>query len=79
MTKLSDERMTPMKAIRAKCLDCMCGSAEEVKRCPSISCSLFRFRLGRNPNIVLAEEERATREQRGRENAANLKNRKDAV
>jgi hypothetical protein len=42
--------MTPVQAIRAKCLDCMCGSAYEVKLCPCSDCSLFAFRLGRNPN-----------------------------
>lgn len=26
--------LTPMKAIRAKCLDCCCGSSVEVKLCP---------------------------------------------
>ena len=25
--------MTPMKAIRAKCLDCCCGSSNEVRLC----------------------------------------------
>ena len=28
--------LTPIKAIRAKCLDCCCGSAKEVELCPSI-------------------------------------------
>ena len=31
-------------AIRAKCLDCMCGSRKEVDRCKSESCSLWAFR-----------------------------------
>lgn len=42
--------MTPVKAIRAKCLDCCGGSAHEVKLCPCVSCSLYPFRLGKNPN-----------------------------
>ena len=42
--------MTPVKAIRAKCLDCSGGSAKEVKECPVIACALHPFRLGRNPN-----------------------------
>ena len=41
--------MTPLKAIRAKCLDCCCGQAMEVRRCPSESCVLWPYRLGRNP------------------------------
>ena len=43
--------MTPMKAIRAKCLDCCCGSAKEVKLCTATQCSLYNFRDGHNPNI----------------------------
>jgi len=28
------KRLTPMKAIRAKCLDCSAGNAAEVRYCP---------------------------------------------
>jgi hypothetical protein len=42
--------MTPVQAIRKKCLDCCCGSAHEVKACQLIACTLHPFRLGRNPN-----------------------------
>lgn len=54
--------MTPIKAIRAKCLDCMCGNVNEVKLCPSSDCSLFPYRFGTNHNIKrkeYTEEERA--------------------
>ena len=43
--------MTPIKAIRAKCIECCCGNAAEVKRCPILDCSLHDFRMGHNPNI----------------------------
>lgn len=42
--------MTPLRAIRAKCLDCCCDQATEVRRCPSKTCALWPFRLGKNPN-----------------------------
>jgi len=42
--------MTPMKAIRAKCLDCCCGSSNEVRLCPSEDCPLWPYRFGHNPN-----------------------------
>ena len=42
--------MTPVKAIREKCIDCMCGQKHEVKLCPITDCSLYPFRLGKNPN-----------------------------
>jgi len=46
---------SPIKSIREKCLDCMCGSAQEVKLCPgdgkqSIWCALWPYRLGRRPD-----------------------------
>lgn len=41
--------MTPMKAIRAKCLDCMCGSYAEVKLCPCDNCPLYPYRFGKRP------------------------------
>jgi len=41
---------TPMKAIKAKCIDCSGGSSREVKLCIVESCPLFYFRLGKNPN-----------------------------
>lgn len=43
--------MTPVKAIRSKCLDCCCGSAKEVRLCPVYDCPLYPFRMGHNPNI----------------------------
>ena len=42
--------MTPLKAIREKCLDCCGGQAREVKLCPCPDCTLYPFRFGRNPN-----------------------------
>lgn len=41
--------MTPLKAIRAKCLDCVCGQANEVKLCPCEDCPLWQYRFGHNP------------------------------
>jgi hypothetical protein len=42
-------RLTPMKAIRAKCLDCCSYSPKEVRLCTSADCSLFTSRFGHNP------------------------------
>lgn len=38
--------LTRAKAIRAKCLDCMCGSVKEVRLCPATDCPLYPYRLG---------------------------------
>ena len=40
------KEITPMKAIRKKCLDCSCGSSEEVKNCFAKKCTVYQFRFG---------------------------------
>lgn len=42
--------MTPLKAIREKCLDCSAQQPSEVKHCPVTTCALWPFRMGKNPN-----------------------------
>lgn len=51
----------PVKAIRAKCLDCSCDSPEEVRNCPVTDCALYPFRLGKNPFFkrTYTDEQRA--------------------
>lgn len=51
---------SPAKAIRAKCLDCCCGSANEVNICHLTDCPLHAFRFGKNPytNRVLTDEQK---------------------
>lgn len=39
----------PVKAIRAKCLDCSGGDRKEVSHCPITKCPLYPFREGKNP------------------------------
>ena len=39
----------PVKAIRAKCIDCSGGSATEARKCVAFKCPLWPFRMGRNP------------------------------
>ena len=44
------QTMTPLKAIRAYCLDCgEPGKYISVRNCPIKKCSLYQFRLGHNP------------------------------
>lgn len=42
-------KLTPIQAIRAKCLDCACNSYSEVKLCNIPSCPLYPYRLGKRP------------------------------
>jgi len=43
-------KLTPIKAIRAKCLDCSAGQPSEVRFCPVTDCPIFIYRFGKNPN-----------------------------
>ena len=49
------EITSPVKAIRAKCLDCCCANSTEVKLCPASECPLHPFRFGKNPYRVQRE------------------------
>ena len=50
---------SPLKTIRAKCLDCAGGQPSEVRECPIPACPLHAYRMGKNPNFS-----ESTREQR---------------
>jgi len=41
--------LTPIKAIRYQCLECMGLVTSEVKKCTSPLCSLFPYRFGKAP------------------------------
>lgn len=42
-------KQTPMRAIRAKCLNCCAGSVREIRLCPVTGCPLHPYRMGHNP------------------------------
>ena len=68
----------PVKVIRAKCLDCCCGSAKEVEACPIEKCPLWRWRSGKNPfreKRELSEEQKMA----ARERLANARERKKSA
>ena len=50
------ELLTPVKAIRAKCLDCTCSQVKEVRSCPSYHCALWPYRMGARPTSRLYAE-----------------------
>ena len=41
--------MTPLKAIRLKCLECSADTIKEVRLCPVHDCELYQYRMGHNP------------------------------
>lgn len=54
-------KLTPLKAIRAKCLDCSCGQRQEVRSCPIKSCPLYEYRMGKRPTTVEKHEQKKSR------------------
>lgn len=57
--------MTPMKAIRAKCLDCCCWQAKEVRLCTATQCPLFPYRMGKRPKDDELVDETSSSEKNG--------------
>ena len=49
---------SPLRAIRAECLDCSCYQASEVRLCEAIKCPLWPFRAGRHPWIAETQKTR---------------------
>lgn len=53
--------LTPVKAIRAKCIECSGGNRSEADRCQIKDCPRYAYRHGKNPNRkprVMTEEQR---------------------
>jgi len=47
-------RRTPLQAIRAFCLECVCGQKREVTLCPADHCPLYPYRFGVRPATARA-------------------------
>ncbi len=78
---MEQKKISPLKAIRLKCLDCCCGSSNEVKLCTADKCPLYPFREGVNPNRKLreyTEEQKAALVSRLRKNTPSNTGEKSA-
>jgi len=54
------KRVSPLKVIRANCLECNGYSEMEVRECAAEDCICYKFRFGRNPvKRVMSEKQRA--------------------
>jgi hypothetical protein len=66
---------SPLRAIRANCIDCMGGQRSLVRDCGLRGCPLWPYRMGKNPfrmirNLTLEQRsEIGERLRRGREQA----------
>lgn len=56
LDRLGHNAMSPLKALRLRCVDCCAGSANEVRLCVSVSCASWPFRMGQNPWRAPASE-----------------------
>ncbi len=66
---IGHEKISPTKAIRAKCLDCCGDNAAEVRRCFLVDCSLWPFRMGVSPfRPEISDEEKQRRAAIARQN-----------
>jgi hypothetical protein len=57
MNEKQQMKLTPIKAIRAKCLDCSCNQFKEVVLCTVTKCSLYPYRMGKRPKASLGSIE----------------------
>lgn len=49
LVQLGHAKVSPLRALRLKCLDCCNESAQEVRLCTALDCPSWPFRMGRNP------------------------------
>ena len=62
LQQLGHARVSPLRALRLKCLDCCNGAAQEVRLCTAVDCPSWPFRMGRNPwRAPLGDAEQARR------------------
>lgn len=49
LEKLGHRKRNPLKAVRGFCVDCMGDQPSQVRKCTSVGCDLWPYRLGKNP------------------------------
>ena len=55
------KELSPIKAIRERCMECSNWSPVEVSECPAKDCALYPFRFGKDPGRkkrVLSDEQK---------------------
>src|ERR1700738_101761 len=52
------EPMSPLQALRARCLDCCAQQPKDVALCPAVGCPSWPFRMGTDPWRKTASEAR---------------------
>jgi hypothetical protein len=62
-----DKPLTPLTAIRKKCLECVCGSAAAVQQCNITDCPLWPWRMGKRPTDDTLKDSRTPQEKEASE------------
>ena len=71
LVALGHRAMSPLKALRLRCIDCYGGSLKSVRDCTSTDCPSWPFRLGHSPwRKELSQERREQLRRLGAETAA---------
>jgi hypothetical protein len=47
---MKTKQLSPLKSIRAKCLECCNGKPSMVRHCESTDCAIHMYRFGKNPH-----------------------------
>jgi len=63
-TTTGTRTVSPLNAIRRKCLDCSCGSSKEVELCTVTRCDLHPFRFGKRPTEPVTRAKAAVTRER---------------
>jgi hypothetical protein len=73
LRQMGHKPISALKVLRLKCLDCCCGSANEVRLCTAVDCPSWPFRLGKSPwRSPLSAEARAERAEQMRRNRISV-------
>lgn len=73
LSAMGHERMSPLDALRSRCVDCCAGSINEVRLCVSLNCPAWPFRMGTNPWREYTPDQLASLRERGSALAARVK------
>ena len=58
LAALGHQRMSPLRALRLRCVDCSGDSVAEVRLCTAVTCPAWPFQMGANPWRAPASEAR---------------------
>ncbi len=68
--------MSPLKALRARCIDCCADQPGEVRLCTAVTCPSWPYRMGANPWREVSEGRRKAGRRLARERRPSAGNRK---